>query len=375
MCRTIKNCFYKNLTFNKLLNAHLRARQQKTTKKELIIFEMNLENNLINLLNKLKRGTYEIGNYRTFYVTEPKLRKIQALPYVDRIVHQWYVEEFIKPFIVPKFIKDTYACIVGRGTHKAVEAIQHYMQIYQRNYGPYWILKCDIKKFFYSINPKILFSILKKQISDKKLLNFTYHLIFDRRTESVGIPIGNYTSQFFANIYLNELDQYVKHTLKIKYYVRYMDDFILLLPDKETCKIVKSKIENFIGNFLELELNHKSRYYPCNQGVNFCGFRIWSTHRLLRKHCKTKIKRHVNKWNKLWKTNNLDFNIVLPSLNSWIGHASHCNSYNFKKKILDKSEFLFNENKEYEIHFSDINYDNLYKCEIEDSPIPDDLFE
>lgn len=374
MCRTIKNCFYENLTFDKLLNAHLRARQQKTTKKELIIFEMNLENNLINLLNKLKKGIYEIGNYRTFYVTEPKLRKIQALPYVDRIVHQWYVEEFIKPFIVPKFIKDTYACIVGRGTHKAVEAIQHYMQIYQRNHGPYWILKCDIKKFFYSINPKILFSILKKQISDKKLLNFTYHLIFDRRTEPIGIPIGNYTSQFFANIYLNELDQYVKHTLKIKYYVRYMDDFILLLPDKETCKIVKNKIETFIGNFLELELNHKSRYYPCDQGVNFCGFRIWPTHRLLRKHCKTKIKRHVNKWNKLWNANGLDFNIVLPSLNSWIGHASHCNSYNFKRKILDKSEFLFNESKEYKIIFSDIGYDNSYKFEIEDCPIPDDLF-
>ena len=207
------------------------------------------------------------------------------------------------------------------------------MQIYQRSIKDYWILKCDIKKYFYSINPRILFSILKKQISDKKLLLFTYHLIFDKRTEPIGIPIGNYTSQFFANIYLNELDQYVKHNLKIKYYVRYMDDFILLLPNKKTCKKVKQQIEIFLKEHLELELNDKSRYYPCNQGVNFCGFRIWPTHRLLRKRCKTKIKRNINKWNKHWKEGDLDFSIVMPSLNSWLGHSSHCNSYNFQTYI------------------------------------------
>ena len=114
MPRTIKNCYDKNLTFEKIYNAHMRAREQKTKKSELILFEMNLENNLMNLLNSLKNETYKIGNYRTFYVTEPKLRKIQALPYVDRVVHQWYVEEFIKPYIVPKFIKDTYACLIGK---------------------------------------------------------------------------------------------------------------------------------------------------------------------------------------------------------------------------------------------------------------------
>lgn len=373
MPHTIKNCFYKNLTFEKLLAAHIRARQQKTMKKELILFEMNLENNITNLLNRLRNGSYRIGEYRTFYVTEPKLRKIQALPYVDRIVHQWYVEEFIKPYIVPKFIKDSYACIVGRGTHQAANAIQHYMQIYKRNVGDYWILKCDIRKYFYSINPNILFKLLKKQISDKVLLNFTYHLIYDRRSEPIGIPIGNYTSQFFANIYLNELDQYIKHTLKVKYYVRYMDDFILLLPDKQTCKEYKQKIEIFLREHLELELNNKSRYYPCAQGVNFCGFRIWPTHRLLRKSCKTKVKRHVNKWNKLWKNGDLDYKIAIPSLQSWIGHASHCNSYNFKKNILQKAEFLYDENKEYPIPLSDIGYDFSLKYEEEYGIPPADL--
>ena len=246
MPHTIKNVFYKKLTFDNLLNAHYRARKQKTTKAEVIRFEMNLENNISNLLRKLQNNTYHIGNYRTFYVLEPKLRKIQALPYVDRIVHQWYVEEFIKPYIVPKFIKDTCACITGRGCHKAANTIEHYMQICKRNWGNYWILKCDIKKYFYSINPEILFKIMCKYIKDKKLLDFTKHLIYDNRDDIDGIPIGNYTSQFFANIYLNELDQFIKHKLKVKYYVRYMDDFVLLEKDKETCKNLKQNIEVFL---------------------------------------------------------------------------------------------------------------------------------
>lgn len=363
MPHTIKNSFYKNLTFEKIYQAHYRARQQKTTKSELILFEMNLENNLTNLLNNLRNGTYRIGNYRTFYVTEPKLRKIQALPYVDRVAHQWYVEEFIKPNIVPKFIKDTYACLVNRGTHKAVDAVQHYMQIYRRNYGDFWILKCDIKRFFYSINPHILFNILKRHISDKKLLDFTWHLIFDNREEEIGIPIGNYTSQFFANIYLNELDQYVKHTLRIKYYVRYMDDFVFLLDSKETCKKVKKQVEDFIGERLELELNAKSRYYPCNQGVNFCGFRIWPTHRLLRTSSKKKIKRKVRMWNRYWENGNIDFRIVMPSLQSWVGHCIHCNSYNIQKKVMHKAKFLYLPDKEYEPVLSEIGYDDNLKYE------------
>ena len=210
--------------------AHKRARKHKTYKDEIINFEINLENNLVNLCNNICNKKYHLGKYYTFKIYDPKERLIKALPYVDRIVHQWYVEEFIKPFILPRFINTTYACLENRGTHKAVDKVQKYLRIYQHNNPNFWILKCDIKKFFYNINPNILFNILKKYISDKELLNFTKLLIFDDDAINgeVGIPIGNYTSQFFANIYLNELDQYVKRKLKIKYYIRYMDDFILL---------------------------------------------------------------------------------------------------------------------------------------------------
>lgn len=347
MPNTIRNVYNEKLTFDKLLQAHLRARKQKVRKAEVIKFEMNLENNITNLLHHLQNNTYQVGQYRSFYVKEPKLRKIEALPYQDRIVHQWYVEEFIKPNIVPKFIKDTYACITNRGTHKAIDAVQKYMCICKRNWGNYWILKCDIHKYFYSIDPNILFNIMKKYIQDKKLLNLTHKFIFDNRTENIGIPIGNYTSQFFANIYLNELDQYVKHQLKIKYYVRYMDDFIFLLKDKKSCIKVKKLVEEFVNNNLKLDLNEKSRYYPCNQGVNFCGYRIWPTHRLLRNRCKRKILKKVRKWNIIWQSGNLDFSIVMPSLQSWIGHTKHADSYNFRKKVLKLAKFIYHEDEEF----------------------------
>lgn len=220
MPKKIKNVFIENLTFQKLLEAHYRAKKQKAKKKEVILFEMNLENNITNILNSIKNNTFHFGKYHSFSVYEPKERVIQALPYNDRVVHQWYVEEFIKPYILPKFFYGSFACLPEKGTHKSVAYIQSLMRKYQRNYGSFWILKCDIKKFFNNIDPYILFDILHKYMDDKLLLNFTKKIIFDSRTPDMklGIPIGNYTSQYFANIYLNELDQYIKRTLKIKYY-------------------------------------------------------------------------------------------------------------------------------------------------------------
>ncbi len=349
MPKKIKNCFYEKLTFEKLMQAHKRARVHKAYKSEIITFEFNLENNITNLLNNIKNKKYHLGKYHEFVIYEPKQRTIKALPYIDRIVHQWYIEEFIKPYFVPKLIFSTFACISDRGTHKAVSQIEKYMRIYKRNYGDFWVLKCDIAKFFYNINPYILFNILKKSIADKELLAFTKLLIFDSResSESVGIPIGNYTSQFFANIYLNELDQYVKRVLKVKYYVRYMDDFILLLKTKEECKKLKSIIEKFLNDNLKLSLNNKSRYYPYKMGVNFCGYRIFTTHKLLRINSKKKIKKHVKHWNHLYSTGRLNVYNTMQSLNSWLGHTRHCDSFKLQHKILNNCNFLVND-KSYE---------------------------
>lgn len=349
MPKKIKNCFDKNLTFKKLMEAHMRARNHKTYKREVIWFEINLENNITNLLNNIKNNKYKVGKYYQFKVYEPKERIINALPYIDRIVHQWYVEEFIKPYIVPKFVSTTFACLEDRGTHKAVEEVQRQLRIYKRNYGDFWILKCDIKRFFYNIDPYILFEIMKKYIADKKLLAFTHLIIFNGRTDKVGIPIGNYTSQFFANIYMNELDQYIKNELHIKYFTRYMDDFVLLLKTKNECVHIKKQIEIFLKNRLHLELNDKSRFYPYKMGVNFCGYRIFTTHRLLRTNSKKKIKRKVKSWNKKYAEGTLDIPHTIQCVNSWLGHSSHCNSYQLQQKILNNCNFLYNDVKHIDI--------------------------
>ena len=220
------------------------------------------------------------------------------------------------------------------------------MRIFKRNYGDFWVLKCDIRKFFYSINPVILFELMKKYIADKNILYLTQILIFNGPVDNkqLGIPIGNYTSQFFANIYLNELDQYIKRELKLKYYVRYMDDFILLLKTKQDCIDIKRKIEQFLDEHLQLKLNDKSRYYPYKMGVNFCGYRIFTTHRLLRIASKKKIKKSVKKWNLQYNDNTLDFTYSMQSLNSWLGHSSHCNSYKLQQKILNSCDFIYSDN-------------------------------
>ncbi len=221
MSKTIKNCFDEKLNFINLYDAFYRICSENRNKKYILKAEINIETIICNLEEDLRNGTYKPGEYRVFTIYEPKERVIMALPFRDRIVHQWYVEEFIKPYFLKRFIKDSYACIPTKGVHIATYNLQRYMRKMEINNGDYFILKCDIEKFFYNIDKTVLFGILEDKISDKKVLNLSRIILDD--LEGKGIPIGNYTSQFFANIYLNELDMFIKHNLRVKYYVRYMD--------------------------------------------------------------------------------------------------------------------------------------------------------
>lgn len=340
MLKSIRNCFDKRLTFEKLIEAEKRAGKNKGNNKEVIKYRTDLESNIVNLLMELKSGTYRLGKYREFKIFEPKERLIKCLPYKDRIAQQWYIEEFIKPYYVPRMIKDSYACIEKRGTIKAVNQLQKYMNKYKKEFPNYYVLQCDIRKFFFNIDKNILFNILKRNIKDKKLLELTYLFIFDNQ-ETKSIPIGNYTSQYFGNIYLNELDKYVKNILKIKYYVRYLDDFIILGKDKEECKYLKDKIELFLKQNLLLEYNPKSRYYPSSLGIDFCGYRIFEDYCLIRNRCKKNILKKIKLWKKLRINNKLDLRLVKQSWNSYLGHIKHVSSYNFQLKIKLYLEDLF----------------------------------
>lgn len=336
MPKTIKHEFDKCLTFKKMLEAHERAKVGKSNKSEIIIFEMDLENNIIKIIDDIKYNRYKFGEYREFKVYEPKERIIKSLPYRDRIVHQWFVEEFIKPYYYPRFINDTYACLDLRGTHKAVESLQIKMRKMQKKHNEYYVLKCDIRKYFYSIDKNILIKILSKKISDKKVLNFAKVILNDG--VDIGIPIGNYTSQYFANIYLNELDHFVKEELRVKNYIRYMDDFIILVKEKEEARKLYYIIQNFINSRLNLQFNSKSSYFKSRKGIDFCGYRIYETHILLRKRFKNKVNKSIRTWNYLYNNNKLYYDKFIMSWNSYKGHASHSNSFNFisnkSKKII-----------------------------------------
>lgn len=335
MSKSIKNCYDDKLTYINLYNAYYRICKNKRNKKYILKYDIDLELGLNNLLNELKECNYKPGNYHEFTIYEPKERLIKALPFKDRIVHQWYIEEFIKPYIIKRFIIDSYSCIESRGSHKGVNKLQKYMRKMYINNKNYYVLKCDIEKYFYSINKNILFNIMKEYISDKKLLLLTKTIIFDNN-EDKGIPIGNYTSQYFANIYLNELDYFVKEELKIKYYIRYMDDFVILLDNKNECKKVFKDIEVFLKEKLELKLNRKSKYFHNRYGINFLGYRIFNDYRLLRKCCIKKMNRKVIIWKKRYNGNLFNVKEVELSYNSFLAHIKHCDSYRLRNKFISK---------------------------------------
>lgn len=330
--KSIKTKLVNKLKFNLFLDAYDRSRKGKNLKQDVLEFNINLETNIINLIDEIYNDNYQLGKYKEFIITDPKIRTIRCLPFRDRVVHQWYVNEFLKPYYTKNFIYDSYACIEGKGTHKAVKRLQRFMNKVDDNY---YVIKFDIKKFFDNIDKEILFNILKRRIKDKYLLKFTYKMIYNNNYYN-GIFIGNYTSQWFANIYLNELDHYIKEVLCIKYYLRYMDDFILLVPNKLIAKQLYNKIEVFINSKLHLELNKKSRYSPIKYGCDFCGYIVYKDYIKVRKRIKKNIRNSIKKWNYLYLNHKFNYNKFILSYNSFISVLKHANTINYIKNINEK---------------------------------------
>lgn len=337
MAKTYKNLFDQALSFSALLAAHHKGRKGKRFTAEVIKFEMDLESNLLALLEELKAGTYRPAGYREFIIYEPKQRLIKAAPYRDRVVHQWYVANFIKPIFGKAFIYDSYACLEGKGMHRAAFRVQQYLRRAHRIWEKPYALKCDIKSYFFSIDHDILYNIIAEKIKDPKVLWLT-RVILDS-TENPGIPVGSYTSQWFANLYLHQLDMFIKHKLRVKMYARYMDDFVMVLPDKTTASHVLEEIRTFLKRELKLELNHKSQVFPAKNGVNFCGYKIWPTHMKIRTESKRRIKRKLRKFQEKFKAGEMNADDIRRVLVSWIGYAKHADSYWLIRTILRRFVF------------------------------------
>lgn len=323
-------------------------------RKEAIYFAMSKERKLRCLQKELEDRTYRPGSYIEFYVFEPKKRLVHAPHIRDKIV-QFSIHTVIQGIYRSVFIKDSYACLEEKGTHEAVHRIQHYMRLAQWKYETPYIVKIDVRKFFYSINREIIKQLYRKKIpeTERDFLRILDMIVDSSPEGDKGLPLGNVTSQDFANIYLNEVDQFCKRYLRLKWYIRYMDDICIIVKDKETARNTLVKIHAFVKGHLDLELNEKTHIYPLTQGINTLGFKIHTTHLLVRDSSKAAMKRRIKKIDENVKSGNLTKKQAQQAVNAWLGHARHSNSYNLAKKIFEKYDYIQIEDKNWK--FGDIS--------------------
>lgn len=326
-------------SFENLYDAYKKARSGKRDKAACAEFELRTLDNIAKLREELVNKTYKMQKYNTFLVHEPKERVVMASSFRDRIVQHSLCDNVFQKRILPHFIYDNYASQKGKGTHFGLRRLHKFMHQYYCNHGSEgWILKGDISKYFYSIDHDILKRQIQKLIQDKDILNLC-NLIIDS-TEGKGLPIGNQTSQAFALLYLNDLDHLIKDKMGIKYYGRYMDDFYIIMPEKEKLKkileIVKQEVEK-----LGLSLNPKTQIFPLKNGIDFLGFHSYLTEsgkivKKIRRNSKNNAKRRLRKMVDMKKHKKISPKVILQSYNCWMGHAKHGNTYHLRKMIEDE---------------------------------------
>lgn len=337
MPKTYNGLFEKICTFENLYNAYLKARRCRRYRDEVLKFSRNVEEELLILQEELKAGTYRTGWYRRFTIIVPKKREIFALPFRDRVVHHALCT-IIEPLFERKFIFDSYGCRTGKGQHSGSARLVAFLRRAQRVWDKVYCLKADVSKFFPSVDHEVLKALIRRTIRCKRTLQLIDEII-DSTPEPKGMPIGNLTSQLFANVYLNDLDHFAKEKLQSRFYVRYMDDFVLLHTDKKLLQRWYSDIREYLRNHLHLELNIKTSVFPISQGVDFLGYRTWPTHKLLRKRNIIGMKRRLKKLSGQYRNGKVTLETIRPVIASWLGHAKHANSHNVVKRVLGNVVF------------------------------------
>jgi len=277
--------------------------------------------NIISLHQDLANHTYKHGEYQAFNINDPKPRSIHKAPVRDRLLHH-AMHRILYPFFDKTFVSDSFSCRVNKGTHKALNRFRYfYRKVSQNNTKTCWVLKCDIKRFFENIDHQILIKILTRYISDKDIIWLLERIVFSFNKEpNKGLPLGNLTSQLFVNIYMNEFDQFAKHKLRVKYYIRYADDFVILSQDKDWLYELVIKIGDFLSEELRLKL-HPDKIFikTISSGVDFLGWVHFPDHRVLRTATK---RRMIGK---------LKSNKSVEAISSYLGLLKHGNTYKIKR--------------------------------------------
>jgi len=349
--KTHKNLYPKIYDLKNLILAHKKARKHKTKKRDVKEFEENLAYNLKTLHDELKAKTYSPKPLKTFILRDPKTRKISKSDYRDRVVHHALCN-IIEPIFEKTFIYDSYANRKNKGTLNAIKRFDLFKRKVSGNgtiiknkfndsnfvYG--FCLKADIKHYFQRVNHEILLNLIKRKISDKDIIWLINRILktnnLKNSMNNVGMPLGNLTSQFFANIYLNELDYFVKHTISAKYYLRYVDDFVILHKSKFQLESWKNDIIIFLGYNLKLKLHpEKSKIYPLSRGIDFLGFRTYYHFRLLRRR---NIRSIHNKLT-LFRQDKISSEKFNEIYQGWQAYAKWADTYNIRKRFSTQKTF------------------------------------
>lgn len=331
MARVYKDLFPSIYGFPQLRRSFYAACKGKGNRDSVAKFAVNLEANLHQISKRLQSGDYPFGPYRAFYVMIPKKRLIESACFQDRVVHH-SIHSLLEQLYDPSFYEHSYACRSGRGHHAAMLKLHDWIKGAPHRY----VLKCDIKKFFPSIDRQILLRILRRRIKDEPFMACLEKLIVT--APGTGIPIGNLTSQLFANLYLNELDQFIKRKMRIRHYIRYMDDFVLVVETKTEALEARDVIETFLRENLHLELSpQKVMVGPCKEGVAFLGFYLKPNLIRLRGSLFRRMKKRIllsQQKQQQGLVNSKNPNPLLATLRSYAGHIRFCSNYRFLQEYL-----------------------------------------
>lgn len=313
------------ISLENLLEAWKEFLKGKRSKKDVQEFQYKLSDNIFTLHTDLKNKTYVHGGYYAFNISDPKPRNIHKATVRDRLLHHALYRKLYPIFDI-HFIHDSYSCRKLRGTHRALKRFREFTNIASRNNTKtLWVLKCDVRKFFASVDQRILSEILKKYITDPDIIDLIKRVTdsFSSTAKGKGLPLGNLTSQLLVNVYMNEFDQFMKHYIKAEYYVRYADDFVIMSRDKAWLQEILIKISNFLHDRLALSLHpDKISIKTFASGVDFLGWVHFPDHSVLRTTTK---KRMFNRLNACEGK--------LEVVNSYLGLITHGNSTKLKNQI------------------------------------------
>lgn len=346
-----KHLFEQFATFDNMYDGYLLARKNKRYKRDVLAYSANLEENLIDAVNRLQWKEYRVEKLHEFYEHYPKKRIIMALPFADRVIN-CAAYKILWPIYMKSFYEHSYGSIPGRGPIKAAQQVQYWMRLVQNKPDKWYVGKADIAKFFYRIPIEVQLRELGRPIDDPDMMWFletaikadgrpmglpidAVDVFESERISGIGMQTGSLISQVAGNVVLSPVDHYMKRVVRVPYYIRYMDDMILMAPSKDQLWDALYDLDVFLEENMGLQLNDKTAIMPLDAGVEFVGKRIWPHKIELRKSTSLQMKRHLQFVKERYATGEVSYEYAKSVIVSYLGLMKHCNNDALRDKVLE----------------------------------------